>query len=146
MLDIFRTLAVASKDLDGGDAVREAIVFAAWRRVAGDLLAEHTVPIRLEDSRFVVAVSGEIWRKHLKDLSSQMLFKLNSAAGMSLVSFIEFCVDEAVVNESRVQADEGLAAASEMEAAAGQIADDELRATFLLAAGSCLIRKKQRTQ
>lgn len=157
MLDIFRTLAAASRDLDGGESVREALVFAAWRRVAGELLAEHTVPLRLEDTRFSVAVSSETWRKHLEELSSQMLFKLNTAVGTSLVAFIEFCVDEEAVHESRSEADEGLAAAAELrasalreispdlESAAAQITDEELRAKFLLAAGSCLVRKKQRS-
>lgn len=158
MHDIFRTISLAAKDMEGGEAVREAIVFAAWRRVAGDLLAEHTVPLRLEGTRFLVAVSSDTWRKHLEDLSGQMLFKMNTAVGTSLVTFIEFCVDEAAVNDSRLEADEGLAAAAEMRAsalreispelrsAADNIADDQLRAKFLLAAGSCIIRTKQRTK
>ena len=156
MLDIFRTLSAAARDIEGAEAVREAIVFAAWRRVAGELLSEHTAPLQLNASRFVVAVSSETWRKHLEDLSGQMLYKLNAAIGTPLVSYIEFCIDEDAVIEGRQRIDDDSEAAAEMRStalehispelrsAAEKIADKELRAKFLLAAGSCLVRAQKR--
>ena len=156
MLDIFRTLPGILDDIEGAEMVRDAVVFAAWRRIAGDALAEHAVPLRLENGRLFVAVSNLMWQRQLKDLCSQMVFKLNAALGTQTVTFIELQIDDAAVqsqrsnrllgseSEFRSQAADELS--PELVHAADGIADDELRRTFLLAAGNCLVRKKRASQ
>ena len=149
MLDLFRTLPDIVKNIEGAEALREAFVFAAWRRIAGDGLAEHAVPIRLEKSTLVVAVANLMWQRQLKDLAGQMLFKLNAAVSAPLVSFIEFEIDEARVREaSRSSVDEDefrreaeRSISPELIQAASKIDDEELRKQFLLAAGRCLVRR-----
>ena len=156
MLDIFRTLPGLLDDVEGAEEVREAIVFAAWRRIAGDGLAEHAVPVRLEKSRLFVAVSNLMWQRQLKDLCGQMLFKLNAALGRPTVSYIELEIDEKAVaaihsgrprpvSEEELRMKAGDEISTDLARAADAIEDDQLRRQFLLAAGNCLVRKRERS-
>lgn len=153
MLDIFRTLPGILDNIEGAEMVREAVVFAAWRRIAGDALAEHAVPLRLSKGRLFIAVSNLMWQRQLKDLCGQMLFKVNAALGSPTVNFIELEIDELAVlsqrsknsadseSEFRMQAEREIS--PELADAADRIADEELRRAFLLAAGNCLVRKNR---
>jgi hypothetical protein len=156
MEDLFRTLPKLLKEIDDSDAVREAVVFAAWRRVAGKSLCEHSVPFRLFEKHLVVAVKDKMWKRHLeKELAGQMIFKLNSILGQPAVTFIEFRVDEETVLREAKQtrkinlSDEELKKIALEELSpnlrfhADAIKDDNLRYQFLLAAGSSLAKKKR---
>ncbi|MEJ7846928.1 MAG: DciA family protein [Pyrinomonadaceae bacterium] len=154
MQHIFRSLPVVFKDIDGGEFANEAVIFAAWRKIAGESLGNHAVPFKLIKKKLFVAVSDNNWRRQIEDLSSQMIFKLNSALGSSLVTFIEFKIDAAIVKNARQTAAIETSAAeanaiakkeitSGLLQAAKAIADEKLRESFLLAAGSGLARKKQ---
>ena len=101
MLDIFRTLPGIFEDVEGAEMIREAVVFAAWRRIAGEGLVEHAVPLRLEKGRLFIAVSNQMWQRQLKDLCGQMVFKLNAALGTPTVNYIELQIDEQAVRASR---------------------------------------------
>src|SRR6185295_13381338 len=100
MNDLFGSLTGLLKEFGDNADVREAVVFAGWRKIAGEALREQTAPIALDNKRLIVAVTGEMWKNHLEDLSGQMIFKLNSALGDSIVTFIEFRVDEKLVDEN----------------------------------------------
>lgn len=147
MQDLFRTLPAILKNVEGSDAVRGAFVFAAWRRIAGESLLLHAIPLRLESTRLSIAVSDKTWQRHLQDLSSQMLFKLNAAAGERTVEFIEFVVDAEAVRKSggasRI-AVEDAEIPEDLRASAASIEDENLREQFLGAAANCLARKKSR--
>jgi hypothetical protein len=155
MNELFRALPALLKEFDQNETLREAVAFAAWRKIAGESLRQHAVPFRLVQKRLTVAVKSETWRKHLEHLSGQMIFKLNSSLGQAVVTFIEFIVDEAAVeNENRAKNGQTLSDAEleeialdevtpKMRRAADAIKDDNLRYQFLLAAGSCLARKKK---
>ena len=149
MLDLFRTLPGVLRDAENIDEVRQAMAFAAWRRIAGDSLAEHAVPIGLENTNLIVAVSNVTWQRHLEDLCGQMVFKLNAALRAPLVTFIELRVDEKAVERSKVTHDERelrrqaeMEISPELRSAAEKIEDEELRKQFLLAASNCLVRKR----
>lgn len=153
MLDLFRTLPRVLHDVEDIDEIREAIVFAAWRRIAGESLGEHAVPLGLEKTTLIVAVSSMTWQRHLEDLCGQMVFKLNAALGAPMVTFVELRVDEAAVtaNRSSTGADEEELRrraegeiSPELRAAAEKIEDPELRSKFLLAASNCLVRRQSR--
>jgi hypothetical protein len=154
MLDLFRTLPGLMSDLEGSEALREALVFAAWRRIAGEALAGHTAPVRLEGSKLTVAVANLMWQRQLKDLGGQMLFKLNSALGTPIVSFIQLDIDEAAVvrergssvtdDESELERLAQREITPELVEAASKIDDVELRKRFLAAAGNCLVRRTRR--
>lgn len=154
MLDFFCTLQGLLEDVDGSEAVRQAVVFAAWKRITDASLGLHAVPMRLEKTRFIVAVPSLIWQSQLEDLSGEMLYKLNAALGASFVTFIEFVVDEKAVQKARLQknvpADDAklrkLAEkeiSPELRSSAEKIQDATLREQFLMAAGNCLVRQKR---
>lgn len=154
MNDLSTALPALLKEFGDHAEVREAIVFGAWRKIAGDMLRKQAVPVRLEKRHLSVAVESPMWKNHLEDLSGQMIFKLNSALGSAEVTFIEFVVDEKAVAAESLK--HGKAALSKAESAriaageitpglresAGAIKNEELRERFLMAAGRCLARKK----
>ena len=155
MQDLFRTLPKLLKEFDDSDEVRQAVAFAAWRRVAGKSLLEHAVPFRLFNKKLIVAVVDKMWKRHLEDLSGQMIFKLNSILGQAVVAFIEFRIDEKTVSDERTGnrksnlSDEEYTEMAldrvtpKLRHSADAIKDDNLRYQFLLAAGSCLARKER---
>lgn len=155
MQDLFRALPKLLKEFEDAEEVREAVVFAAWQRVAGESLSEHTVPFRLFNKHLIIAVADKMWKRHLETLSGQMIFKLNSILGQAIVTFIEFRIDEATLAAERAKHPKNTMTDEEQREAALEevtpklrhsadaIKDDNLRYQFLLAAGSCLARKKK---
>lgn len=155
MNELFRALPALLKEFDDNLDLREAVAFAAWRKIAGESLRQHAVPLKLMQKHLVIAVKSETWRKHLEHLSGQMIFKINSALGSAVVTYIEFRVDEAAVAAENTKelgqtlSDEELEEIAleevtpKMRRAADAIKDDNLRYQFLLAAGGCLARKKR---
>lgn len=155
MQNLFRSLPKLLKEFEDTEEVREAVVFAAWRNIAGESLSEHTVPFRLFNKHLIIAVADKMWKRHLETLSGQMIFKLNSVLGQAIVTFIEFRVDEATLEAERAKHhktqmtdEQQIEMALEevtpkLRRSADAIKDDNLRYQFLLAAGSCLARKKR---
>ncbi len=155
MQDLFRALPKLLKEFEDTEEVREAVVFAAWRRIAGESLSEHTVPFRLFNKHLIIAVADKMWKRHLETLSGQMIFKLNSILGQAIVTFIEFRIEEEMLAAERAKhqktqmSDEELVETAldevtpKLRHSADAIKDDNLRYQFLLAAGSCLARKER---
>lgn len=155
MNELFRALPALLKEMGDNEPLREAVIFAAWRKIAGEGLKEKAVPFRLYQKHLVVAVESEMWKRHLESLSGQMIFKINSALGQAQVTFIEFRVDEESIREERAKHRKNLMDVEELReialekvtpklrAAADAIKDDNLRYQFLLAAGSALAQKER---
>lgn len=155
MNEFFRLLPNLLKEFEDNPKVREAVVFAGWRNIAGESLSEHAVPVRLDQKRLTIAVATERWEKYLRDLSGQMIFKLNSALGQAAVTFIDFEVNEEFVvaerekrrgksyNEDELREIALNQVTPKLRSQADSIKDDDLRYQFLLAAGSCLARKEK---
>lgn len=154
MDELFRSLPALLREFEDNDQLREAVVFAAWRKIAGESLRQRTAPLRLFRKQLVVAVPDQTWKRHLEQLSGQMIFKINSALRSATVTFIEFRIDEEAVAADRgrgseAESDARFESAARHEITAGMrraakaIADPELREKFLLAAGSCLARKRR---
>ena len=148
MEQVFGAIPSVLDGLAPNNGVDEAVVFAAWKRCAGELLNERTVAIEFFENRLIVAVVDETWRRHLEDLSPQMLYKINSSLGDGTVRFIEFRIDGKAVDASR----EHKTASKETSApevsqsltkAAEAISDVALRQQFLSAAAEYLERQKQ---
>ncbi len=153
MKALFHTFPALLKEFGQTEEVCPALVFAAWRRIAGELLADHTEPIGLDKKRLVIAVSDITWKRHLEDLSGQMIFKLNAVLGSETVTFLEFRVDAKELEKNRCMKSERVKATTNVKSditsipelfdSARIITDDGLRSSFLLAAASCLERKER---
>src|SRR5690349_8829994 len=97
MQELFKAIPNIVERIGKDDAVLSSLVFAAWRRVAGEHLKQRTEPIEFGQKRLTLAVENEIWRRHLQDLSGEMLYSLNAALGHGTVKFIEFRIDAAAI-------------------------------------------------
>jgi len=136
----FRTLPGLIDAVEGSAEVREAVIFAAWRRIAGAQVSDRTEPVALQEKRLV-----------LEELSGQLLYKLNAALGSSLVKFIEFRIEPASIDhqisspESEAERKDAERAAiadlvPDVAKSAASIKDEAMRKTFMLAAANCLSR------
>lgn len=148
MEQVFGAIPSVLNGLASNGDVDEAVVFAAWKRCAGELLNERTAAIEFFENRLIVAVTDETWRRHLKDLSPQMLYKINSSLGDGTVRFIEFRIDEKVVDASRKLKTASTETApppvsESLTKAAESIGNEALRKQFLSAAAGYLERQKQ---
>jgi len=153
MRDVFSSLPGALREFARNDKAREAVVIAAWNRVVGPGLSEHTAPVRLQGTELIVAVSSDTWKKQIGDLAGQILFKVNGALGIAMVSYIQFTVDTKFVRNqnkplARSKSDaewEALVAdefTSDLKTAASEIENETLRQLFLSAATSSLARQR----
>ncbi len=139
---------------EDSEEIREPIVFATWKKVAGQSLAKQTNPISLVGKKLIVGVPDETWKQHLEPLAGQMIFKLNAVLKQSLVSFIEFSIDENAFRNLRSKEEEkaepisipGDLVSKELRHSADSISDNGLRKQFLLAAEGCLERKHRIAQ
>jgi hypothetical protein len=105
------------------------------------------------EKTLIVAVINNMWKRHLEELSGQMLFQLNSALGTAAVTFIEFRIAEEFVRQNCSPPPRKVETADDLDPEADpnitvelllraeSIADEKLRKTFLTAAASCLNRK-----
>jgi len=150
MQEIFSALPALLAQHEDNEGVRDAVVFAVWRRVAGESLNGHAVPAGLEGTKLTVAVADRNWQRNLEQLAAEMIFRINSQCGSRQVKFIEFVIDKAALDYVDAKAGgprfeaEALEQISDpLRKAADAISDDDLRKTFLLAAGSCLARRER---
>ncbi|MEP6947496.1 MAG: DUF721 domain-containing protein [Acidobacteriota bacterium] len=148
MQELFQSFPGVLRRLEGNDLAISAIVFAAWRRTAGENLRQRTEPVGFRQKRLTLAVENAIWKRHLEDLSGDMLYRLNAKLGQGVVNFIEFRVDEhAVLNApdrrklTSAEDDTSSAISPELKQAAMRITDPKLRERFLSAAGAYLSRQ-----
>ena len=151
MQDILSALPTLLDMQGDNDEVRRSVVFSVWRRIAGESLLDHAVPVDLQNEKLIVAVADRNWQRNIEQLAGEMVFKMNFALGSRIVTFIEFVIDKSRFEDSmRKRPDR---AESEAEAldrideplrqAADMIQNDDLRRKLLLAAGSCLARAER---
>ena len=147
---LIKTLPAILKAAGDSAEVAEAACTAAWKHVVGEGLSSHAIPIQLQDQTLVVAVADPIWKKQLEPMRGQLLFKLNSALGQSLVRSIELQIDPRTIELERakqqsasVDRDPNYRVPTELLTAAAEIADVDLRRAFLGAATSCVKRLEE---
>jgi len=151
MQDILSALPELLDEHGDNEEVRRSVVFAIWRRVAGDSLNEHAIAVALDGSTLRIAVADRNWQRNLSELSKEMLFRLNFIFGSAEVKRLEFVIDKAAVSNSFKGTIDNAAAEAEaldeigepLRKAADAIEDDDMRRKFLLAAGSCLASQKR---
>ena len=62
-------------------------VFARWREVVGDVVADNATPVRLEKKRLVVEVTDPAWATQLRFLEATLLATLREALGDEVDAF-----------------------------------------------------------
>lgn len=94
MEQLFTVLPSVLKQVEHTPRSDEAVVFAAWRRAAGEPLSRRAVPVEYTEKRLTVAVEDKTWQKHLQELAPQLVARVNDAVGQGTVEFIEFRVGQ----------------------------------------------------
>src|SRR5580765_7425094 len=150
MESLIKTLPAILSAAGPSAEVAEAACLAAWKQAVGDALSIHAVPLKLENQTLIVAVADNIWQKQLEQIRPQLLFRLNTILGHSLVKLIELRIDPKALPEIRppkaaaaVRSD---AVPFELLAAASEIQDADLRRAFIGAATSCVKRLEKNPQ
>jgi hypothetical protein len=147
MEQLFGAIPAALKGLGTNAELDEAVVFAAWKRCAGVMLSERTVPVEFFENRLVIAVEDQLWKRHLEELAPQMVAAINSYLTKGAVKFIEYRV-----TRGRFKADRGPESSTPNRSAdaptsvihaANNISDPKLRARFLETAAEYLARQKE---
>jgi hypothetical protein len=146
MDNLIKTLPAILAAAGASEEVVEAACIAAWKHVVGEGLSNHAIPIQLQTDKLVVVVEDNIWQKQLEQMRGQLLFRLNSLLGQTLVKFLELRIDPKTLANAR-GAREGsrkerpdYKIPGELLTAAAGIEDVELRRAFLGAATSCIRR------
>ncbi len=145
MQQLFDTIPKVFRELDKSGKVSEAFVLAAWRKCAGESIAERSRIERLQNKRLLVAVADKVWAGHLASLSPILLARLNGRVGEDTVRFIEFRIDDegfADADNSQPEVAE-LEIGSSLASAAERIADEDLRHEFLVTAARYLARQSK---
>ena len=144
---LIKTLPAILKASGAPEEVAEAACFAAWKHAVGDGLSSHAVPVQLQNSTLVIAVADNIWKKQLEHMRGQLLFRLNSVLGQTIVTSIELRVDPQRIELARAKPsatskhkEANYEVPAELLTAAATIQDVDLRRAFLGAATSCVKR------
>jgi hypothetical protein len=146
MEQLFGAIPKLLKVLGKNAEVEQAVVFAAWKRCAGGLLNERTEPLEFFENRLVVAVEDNMWRRHLEELSPQMLARINGQLGKGILKYIEFRVQPKTFENARQNDLSSKSFRAEevppaINLAAQSIADVGLRKAFLKAAAEYLAKQ-----
>src|SRR6266404_5402885 len=117
MESLIKTLPAILSAAAPSDEVAEAACFVAWKHAVGD----------------------NIWQRQLEQIRPQLLFRLNTVLGHSLVKLVELRVDPQALPKTQLR--QGMpsqhsdfAVPFELRAAASEIQDADLRRAFLGAA------------
>ncbi|HBB88798.1 MAG TPA: hypothetical protein DC047_14395 [Blastocatellia bacterium] len=151
MESLIKTLPAILSAAGPSAEVAEAACFAAWKHAVGDALSIHAVPLKLENQTLIVAVADNIWQRQLEQIRPQLLFRLNTVLGHSLVKLIELSIDPQALPKTRISQStpkqhSDSAVPFELRAAASEIQDADLRRAFLGAATSCIKRLESNSQ
>jgi hypothetical protein len=146
MTSLLRFLPRLLRNVGESPEAREQAVFAAWSAAVGTQVLKATAPVRLERKTLLIAVTDSTWRDQLKRIRGHALFKLNSLLGAPTVTSIEFVINRDFVGRYHEPPREVSFNAPDEQAKplrekADQIADTNIRDTFLRAAGKCLDRR-----
>jgi predicted nucleic acid-binding Zn ribbon protein len=146
MDNLIKTLPAILAASAASEEVAEAACLAAWKHIVGEGLVNHALPVQLQNKKLVVVVEDNIWVRQLEQMRGQLLFRLNSVLGQSLVKSIELRVDPKTLAKARGAREGGkkerpeYKIPEELVTAAAGIGDVELRRAFLGAAASCVRR------
>ena len=146
MNQLIKSLPQVLRAAGSSAEVAEAAAMAAWKHAAGDGLKEHAVPVKLENRTLTIAVADPIWQRQLRSMRGELLFRINSILGQSIVSAFDFVIDPERVKPRVEQPEQEEILDNEVPlelwSAANAIHDKELRRSFLKTALLALKRKR----
>lgn len=70
-----------------GDARSMGSLFSRWSEAVGPAVAEHAMPVKLDEGRLLVEVDEPGWATQLRFLEHQVIERLRSVAGLEVSRF-----------------------------------------------------------
>lgn len=125
----------------------ELAVKLAWGRAVGAGLRRQAIPFRLDQRTLTISVADAIWQRQLQPMSAELIYRLNTLLGQSMVNELVFKINPTAVSQAQAhEARPSPKAApapvpTELLFAAGSINDQDLRARFIRAAENCIARR-----
>ncbi|HEX2055125.1 MAG TPA: DUF721 domain-containing protein [Nitrospiraceae bacterium] len=121
-----------------------------WADIVGEHIAAHTRPEQIRFKKLLIHVRHSVWLQQLSFLKSELLQKINGAAGAPLVTELVLRIgDVAGHTPASVPADDGFTAAvpssqvkEEAERYAGAVQDQSLREHLAAVMAQALARSK----
>lgn len=126
----------------------EAAALIAWKRVAGEGLANHAAPLSLRSETLVVEVADDVWKKQLERMSRELTSRINKLLRREVVKAIEFRVNAKLLkrHSPSSQSAESIKSLPEsVISSAAAIDDPELRERFMRAATNCIDRREAKS-
>ena len=128
----------------------EAAAKTAWKRIAGEGLANQATPLKLRDKTLTVIVTDDVWKKQLERMSKEFTSRINKLLRREIVSTIEFRVDPRATKSKSVArsttTDKIVRPPANVVASAAEIEDAGLRERFIRAATNCIDRREAARQ
>lgn len=141
MQALLKTLPVLLEQNDVQE-MRQAVAIAMWPLAVGEKLKEHSRPLRLTERILMVAVPDTRWKSEFEHHASQIVYKLNAAAGRSIIARIHCLVDADAFKDLQTGLKTKIKSSNTVDpkilAAAANIADADLRNNFLAAAAGTM--------
>jgi hypothetical protein len=123
------------KTMDLDPRLERSLVMSSWETCAGELLAKQTKAKEYFDNVLTIAVKDETWRRHLSDLTPQLIAKLNHHIGEGTVRFIDILIEPELIPEAESgtepRAEESRLIPEKTRSVAESIEDADLREAFL---------------
>ena len=144
MIDLTRLLPKLLRAHGGA----ELAVRLAWARAAGPHLRRIAIPLNLAEGVLSVAVADTLWQKQLQQMSAELIIRVNNLLGQRVVNSLRFRIEPETISgaqagpRTRERNTQEIKAPPQILFAAAAIADEELRAKFIRAAGNCLARRE----
>jgi hypothetical protein len=142
---LFSTIPSVLSATASDEVTVEALVFAAWKNVAGEALNRRTRAKTFSGRKLTVAVNDAVWQKNLEDLAPGFVARVNRIAGEGTVRFIKFVIDPFAVDGDpldRKTAERDFDLSASLIDSANAITDERLRENFLATAADYLARQK----
>ena len=152
MQSLLQAVPVILRQSGDDEMVREQLVFAVWRRVAGEAVVRVTAPLALDQQKLRIAVPDRTWQAQLERIAHEYLARMGALLASPLVTWLQFEVDPARVGSLSLptvpppvvfRRTEALMEGLREDAAS--IRDEELRTTFLHLAARAIERQEERT-
>lgn len=147
MNELIKYIPLVLRHTNDTDEAREQAIIAAWTVLVGNQIRQISFPVRVERKTLIVAVKNGTWRKQLRSMSGEILFKMNSLLCTPAITTLEFVINPDMIKTHNQSPHEEVSFiapekhATLLREKAESISNDELREAFLRAASKCLDRR-----
>lgn len=72
---------------------RQYVLWDRWDEIAGEQIAKHARPLKMQDKTLIVAVKNSSWLQELTMMKPQLILNIRSALNHQLIRDIRFVLE-----------------------------------------------------